>query len=105
MMLLGNLPIAWLPPVLQVVSINRLHSTTILFEGFGGELRERIILYAVTDFDRVAANFAIFDVGLASNRQIQHHRNFLSAIGAGKGVFHQMSMLQQSAPRSSPEYF
>jgi hypothetical protein len=95
--LLGKLPTAWLAAVLQVVSANRLHSTTNLFEGFGGELRERIIFHAVTDLDRVAANFTVFDVGLASHRQIQDHRDFFSAIGAGKGVFHQTSMLQQSA--------
>jgi hypothetical protein len=98
--LLGNLPFAWLPPGLQVVSTNRLHSTTNLFECFGGELRERLILYAVTDLDRVAADFAVFDVGLASNRKVKNHRNLFPTIGAGKGMFHQMSMLQQSASRS-----
>jgi hypothetical protein len=66
-----------------------------LFEGFGGELRERIILHAVSDLDRVAAHFAVFDVGLASNRKVKNHRNLFPTIGAGKGMFHQESMLQK----------
>jgi hypothetical protein len=64
-----------------------------LFEDLGGELRERIILYAVADLDRVAADFAVFDVALPANRQVENHRNLFPTIWAGKGVFHLMSML------------
>jgi hypothetical protein len=87
------------------VSINRFHSRTKLFEDLGSEIRERIILYAVTDLDRVATDFAIFDVALSSNRQVENHRNFFPTIWAGKGVFHQMSMLQRSASHSFPDSF
>ena len=74
-------------------------------EDLGGELRERIILYAVTDLDWVTANFAVFDVALTSNRQVENHRNFFSTVGAGKGVLHQNSMLRQSAWRILPDSF
>jgi hypothetical protein len=76
-----------------------------LFEGQGGELGERMILYAVTDLDRVTANFAVFDVALAPNRHVEHHRDFFPAVGAGKGVFHQTSMLQQGASHSFAKWF
>src|ERR1700676_179722 len=104
-LLLGNLPFAWLPPVLQVVSTNLFHSGTNLFQDLGGELSERIILYAVTDLDWVAADFAVFDVVLTSNRQVENHRNFFPAIWAVERVFHQKSMLQPSAWRTLPHSF
>jgi hypothetical protein len=67
-----------------------------LFESLGVETSERIVLYAVTDLDWVAAHFTVLDVALAANRQVENHRNLFSAIGATEGVFHRNSMLQQA---------
>lgn len=67
-----------------------------LFESLGVETCERIVLYAVTDLDWVAAHFTVFDVALPVNRQVENHRNLFSAIGATEGVFHRNSMLQQA---------
>jgi hypothetical protein len=39
-----------------------------LFESLGVEASERIVRYAVTDLDWVAANFTVFDVALTANR-------------------------------------
>jgi hypothetical protein len=39
-----------------------------LFQSLGDEAGERIILYAVTNLDWVAANFTVFDVALTANR-------------------------------------
>jgi hypothetical protein len=66
-----------------------------LFESLGVEASERIVLYAVTDLDWVAANFTVFDVGLTANRWVENHRNLFPAIRATEGVFHQDGMLQQ----------
>ena len=43
------------------------HSKTNLFEYLCTEASERILLYAVTDLDRVAADFAVFDIDLTAN--------------------------------------
>jgi hypothetical protein len=56
---------------------------------------ERVVLYAVTDFDWAAAHFTVLDVALAANRHVENHRNLFPAIGATEGVFHRDSMLQQ----------
>ena len=66
-----------------------------LFEDLGIEVTERIVLYAVTDLDWVAADFAVFDVGLTANRQVENHRNLFPTIWASKEVFHWESILQQ----------
>jgi hypothetical protein len=47
-----------------------------------------VILYRKADLDRLAAYFAVFDVGLAVYRQIQDHRNLLTAIRTIELVFH-----------------
>jgi long-subunit acyl-CoA synthetase (AMP-forming) len=39
-----------------------------LFESLGVEANERVVLYAVTDLDWVAANFTVFDIVLTANR-------------------------------------
>lgn len=67
-----------------------------LFENLGGEAGQDIVLHAVTDFDRVAANFTIFYVALPANRQVQNHRNLFPAIRANEGVFHYDRSLQQA---------
>jgi hypothetical protein len=59
-----------------------------LFQDFGGEAGESIVFHGVSDFNRIAANFAILDVGLPLNRKIQHHRDFFPAIGAMEEMLH-----------------
>jgi hypothetical protein len=61
---------------------------TNLFEDFGIEVTERIVLYAVTDLDWVAADFAVFDVALTANREVENHRNLFATIWAGEAMFH-----------------
>jgi hypothetical protein len=65
-----------------------------LFESLGVEGSERIVRYAVTDLDWVAANFTVFNVALTANRQVENHRNLFPAIRTTEGVFHRNSMLQ-----------
>jgi hypothetical protein len=38
-----------------------------LFQNLGGEAGESVVLHAVADLNRIAANFAILDVGLTVN--------------------------------------
>jgi hypothetical protein len=45
-------------------------------------------LYAVTDLDWVAADFAVFDVALTANGEVENHRNLFATIGADEGMFH-----------------
>jgi hypothetical protein len=52
------------------------------------EAGEFVVLYGKADFDWFTANLTIFDVGLAADRQVQHHRNFFTTIGTGECVFH-----------------
>src|ERR1700674_3078046 len=59
-----------------------------LFQNFGGEAGERVVFHAVTDLNWIAANFAILDVRLTSNRKVKHHRNFFPAIWAMEEMLH-----------------
>jgi hypothetical protein len=43
----------------------------------------------IMDFDRIAANFTILDIRLASHRCVQHHGDLFPAIRTGEEVFHQ----------------
>jgi hypothetical protein len=74
----------------SAVIVSRLsHSESCaLAEGLGMEAREFVVLYAKGDFDWFAANLAVFNVGLAADGQVQHHRNFFPAIWTGECVFH-----------------
>jgi hypothetical protein len=74
---------------------NGLPSTSNLFEGLGIEAGEGIVFYGVTDLDRFAAHFAVFDIALMADRQVQNHRNLFPIVRAVEGVFHGDSMLQQ----------
>jgi hypothetical protein len=66
-----------------------------LLEDPGSKLGERIVLHGVRNFDGVTADFAIFHIDLAANRQVENHRNLLPAIWADKEVFHEKSMHQR----------
>jgi hypothetical protein len=59
-----------------------------LFQNFGSEAGERIVFHAVSNLNRVAADFTILDVRLTANRKVQHHRNFFSAIRAMEEMLH-----------------
>ena len=59
-----------------------------LLGNLGVEVSEDIVFYGVGKLDGVAADFTVFDVGMAGNREVQDHRNLFLAIGAAKGVLH-----------------
>jgi hypothetical protein len=59
-----------------------------LFQNFGSEAGERVVLHAVTDLNWIAADFAILDVGLTANRKVQHHRNFFPTVRAIEKMLH-----------------
>ena len=59
-----------------------------LAEGSGVESRDVVIFHGKADLDWFAAYLAVFDVGLAADGQVQHHRNFFSTIWTGEFVFH-----------------
>jgi hypothetical protein len=52
------------------------------------EAIEVFALYGEADLNWFAAYFAVFNVRLAASGQVQHHRNFFSAIWTGEFVFH-----------------
>jgi hypothetical protein len=62
---------------------------------FGVKTGDIIIFYSETDLDWFAADFAVFDVGLAADGYVQNHRNLFSAVRTGELVFHQR-MIPQS---------
>src|SRR5216683_659336 len=68
-----------------------------LFQNFGGEAREDIVFHVVTNLNRVAANFAILDIGLTANRNVQDHRNFFPAIWAMEEMLHWNGPLSDDA--------
>jgi hypothetical protein len=57
-------------------------------EDLGVELSEGVVCYRITDLDRVAADFTVFDIALPANRKVQDHRNLFSTIRTDEGVFH-----------------
>jgi hypothetical protein len=67
-----------------------------LFKPLGVESFDDIVLNAVADFNWIAADFTIFDVGLAPHRSVQDHRNLFPTIWTGEVVFHQEGKLQEN---------
>jgi hypothetical protein len=59
-----------------------------LFEPLDLEVRQIVGFDSIADLKRVAADFAVFDIGVAVNREVEDHRNFFSARGTGEKVFH-----------------
>ncbi len=59
-----------------------------LFEPLDLEVRQIVVFDGIADLKRVAADFAVFDVGVAVNREVEDHRNLFSARGTGEEVFH-----------------
>src|SRR5678816_4561802 len=55
----------------------------------GFKLRHSLILQRVFHFDRLAADFAIFNVGLMRLGSVQNHGNLLPAVWAGEEILHQ----------------
>ena len=64
------------------------------------EVHKRIVFDSVRNFNRPATNLAIFDVGLARNRRVQHHRNVFPAIGAREEVLHCGDYCSNGRPRA-----
>jgi hypothetical protein len=54
----------------------------------GFKVAHFVIFYGVAHFDGSAAHFAVFDVGLAGYRCVQHHRNLFATVWAGEKVLH-----------------
>src|SRR5688572_1085082 len=67
-----------------------------LLGNLGVEVSEGIFFYGIAKLDGIAADFTVFDVGVAGNREVQDHRDLFPAIGAAKGVFHRASKVPQS---------
>jgi hypothetical protein len=65
-----------------------LRTSEVLAEGLGTEAGEFVIFYDKADLNWFAAYLAVFDVGLAADGQVQHHRNVFSTIWTSKFVFH-----------------
>ncbi len=58
------------------------------FEALGGEAGQLIVFGGVADLDGIAANFAILDVDLTGNGEIEDHGDLFSAVRAHEAVFH-----------------
>jgi hypothetical protein len=59
-----------------------------LAKRFGVEASDVVILYGKADLNRLAAYLAVFDIGLATDGQVQDHRNLFAAIRAAEFVLH-----------------
>jgi len=74
---------------IAVVDGKRANRTSeVLAEGLGIEAGEFVVFYGKADLDWFAAYLAVFNVGLAADGQVQHHRNFFSTMWTGEFVFH-----------------
>ena len=51
------------------------------------ETRHRIGFDLILNFNRATAHFAIFNIALAADREIEHARNGFPAIGTGIEMF------------------
>ncbi len=54
----------------------------------GFKVAHFVILYVVPDFNRAAAHFTVFDIGLLTYRSVQHHRYALTTVWANEEVLH-----------------
>lgn len=59
-----------------------------LLETLGLELSQGIVFDGVLDFERVAADFTVFDVAVTVNREVQDHRDLFATKWTGEGMFH-----------------
>jgi hypothetical protein len=66
-----------------------------LLEDFCTETSERVVLHGIADLDRVAADLAVFDIGLTSNREVENHRIFSPQYGHVKKCSTSKTKVQQ----------
>src|SRR5665647_747888 len=66
-----------------------------LLEDPGLKVGHGVVLNRVVHLDRMTANLAVLNEGLASHGRVQHHRNPLPAVRAGKEVLHQITCSAQ----------
>jgi hypothetical protein len=59
-----------------------------LAECFGVKTCDVVVFHGKSDLNGLAADFAVFDIALTADGEIEDHRNLLAAIGARKRVFH-----------------
>src|SRR5262245_8157215 len=55
-------------------------NTANLFIGFRLEFHDLVAVHDVPHTYGFAADFTVFDVGLAANRSVEHHRNLLATV-------------------------
>jgi hypothetical protein len=67
------------------------------FKGLGVEGSDGAVLYGAGNFNGVAADFTIFNIGLTANRKVYDHRNLLATIRTTEKVFHLEIVLVHSA--------
>jgi hypothetical protein len=67
----------------------------ILRKGPRAEACEFVVFNGKADLDGFAAYLAVFNVRLAADGQVQHHRNLFSTIWTGEFVFHRRSKILQ----------
>jgi hypothetical protein len=72
----------------------------------GFKLLHGVILQRIFHFDWLAADFAIFDVGLMRFGNVQNHGDLLPAVGAGEEILHQKRFrIRRSRARTSSSSF
>jgi hypothetical protein len=69
---------------LPVLGLRGNHSC----KGPGVEANDGVVFRGAGNFDGIAANFAVFHIGLMANRKVHDHRNLFPAIRANEKVFH-----------------
>ena len=74
--------------VVQIDSI----SSSLLFDGARLKLTQAIVIARKTDFDGVAADFAVLDIVLAMGKGFQNHGDGRPAVGAIKEMFNGFHM-------------
>jgi hypothetical protein len=65
-------------------------AAAILFISPGLEFHDLVVVHDVPKAYRPAAHFAVFDVGLAADRDVEHYRNLFATVRASEEVFHKL---------------
>jgi hypothetical protein len=59
-----------------------------LAECLGVKTCDVVVFHGKSDLDGLAAYFAVFDIALTADGEIEDHGNLFAAVGASKRVFH-----------------
>jgi hypothetical protein len=59
-----------------------------LAECLGVKTRDVVVFHCKSNLNGLAADFAVFDIALTADGEIEDHGNLFAAVGASKRVLH-----------------